>query len=322
MVGQETTGPGGFSKAMRTIPEILNIAEDIKQYSKPNCFVLNFTNPSSIITQALTDYTDLRVIGLCNIPIILVNQSAKILNKNVDELSYDYVGLNHLGWLRHVYENGKDRISELVEALIDDSEVYRAENIPAAEIDLIRSLNMIPSPYLQYFYFTEEIIDKIKKQKLTRAEEVMNIDNELMNIFKEDTGKQLPEKLTERGGELYSRAAVNTMDYIINNKKKLAIVNIKNEGTIDSLKDNDIIEVPALIDQTGAHSINLENIEPQLLGLIQMVKAYERLTVEAAVNKSYNQALWALNTNPLVKDLIHANNVLNDINQTFDLKLQ
>jgi len=322
MVGQETTGPGGFSKAMRTIPEVLKIAEDIKRYAKPNCFVLNFTNPSSIITQALSDHTDLEVIGLCNIPIILVNQSAKILNKEIEELSYDYVGLNHLGWLRHVYEQGEDKISELVEALIEDSEVYRAENIPAAEIDLIRSLNMIPSPYLQYFYFTEEIIEKLRTQELTRAEEVIEIDKELMKLFKTESGESLPEKLTERGGELYSRAAINTMNYIINNKKKLAIVNIKNKGTIDSLEDDDIIEVPALIDQKGAHPINIKKVEPHLLGLIQIVKAYERLTVKAAVNKDYNQALWALNTNPLVKDLVNANNVLNDINNTFALKLK
>lgn len=322
LVGQETTGVGGFAKAMRTIPEILDIASEIKQYASPDCWVINFTNPSGIITQAINDYTDLNVIGLCNIPIILLNQSAEILNLPLEKLSFDYVGLNHLGWLRHVYYQGKDQINKLVATMIENPEIYRAKNIPAADIGLLKSLQMVPSPYLQYFYFTNRIVTELKKKKFSRAEEVMEIDKKLMEIFKNNSGQKMPEELQERGGELYSRAAVNVINSIVNNTKEISIVNVENQGAIQFLNDGDVVEVQAIIDQTGAHPVTTGEIEPQLLGLIQQVKAYERLTVRAAVSKKYDEALWALNTNPLVTDLSIADQCLKEINQVFALNLK
>ncbi len=322
IVGQETTGVGGFAKAMRTIPEILSITSEIKKYANPGCQIINFTNPSGIITQAISDYTDFNVIGLCNIPIILINQSAKILNLPLEKLSFDYVGLNHLGWLRHVYYQGEDQISKLVTAMIENPQIYRAKNIPLSDIGLLKSLNMVPSPYLQYFYFTNSIVTELKEKKLSRAEEVMMIDENLMKLFKEDSAQEMPEELQERGGELYSRAAVNIIHSMVNNTKEISIVNIKNKGTIKYLADDDVVEVPAIIDQTGAHPVKNDEIELQLLGLIQQVKAYERLTVSAAVSKNYDEALWALNSNPLVTDLSVADQCLRDINQIFGLNLE
>ncbi len=322
LIGQETTGVGGFAKAMRTIPKILEIASEIKKYASPDCQVINFTNPSGIITQAINDYTDLNVIGLCNIPIILLNQSAQILDKPLEQLSFDYVGLNHLGWLRHVYYQGKDQIDKLVAAMIDNPEIYRAKNIPAADIGLLKSLQMVPSPYLQYFYFTKCITAELKEKKLTRAEEVMEIDEILMNLFENSTAGDMPEELQERGGELYSRAAVNVINSIINNTKEISIVNVKNKGSIKYLADDDVVEVQAVIDLTGAHPVTYGIIEPQVLGLIQQVKAYERLTVQAAVSSNYEEALWALNANPLVTDLSVADQCLKEINQVFALNLK
>ncbi len=321
IIGQETTGIGGFAKALRTIPVVLDYCRKIKAHAKPGCKVINFTNPSGIVTQAIRDYTDLTVIGLCNVPIILQKQSAELLQAPFSELYFDYVGLNHLGWLRGVYHRGTNRIDELVERLADDPELFRAANHSAIDSSLVRSLGMIPSPYLQYFYYTDQMYEKIRSAEQTRAQVVMELDEKILAHFSNDTSGKLPADMQGRGGELYSYAAVQVMSAIHNNVQSVQIVNVRNGSTIPSLAPEDIIEVPAVIHQKGASPVAIGDVESSILGLIQTVKAYERLTVKAAVHRQYDDALFALFNNPLVKDLAHAKLCLDTLIEREHLEL-
>ena len=322
LVGQETTGVGGFGKAMRTIPVILDICEKIKEYSSPDAWILNFTNPSGIITQAIKDHTDLNAIGLCNVPLSMMYQAARVLGTTLDHLSFDWVGLNHLGWMRHVYQDGQDRMLELVDAWMADPDIFKVANVPTAKVSLLESLNMIPCPYLQYFYFTKDVVATLKAKPKTRAQEVMEIDAELMEIYSRSHGDKLPELMQKRGGEHYSTAALNVMSAYLNNASGVEIINLPNNGAIPGLLDSDIVEVPAVIDRTGARPITTGKAEAELIGLMQQVKAYERLTVKAAVSKSKADALWALVANPLIGDVTVAKSCIDEMNEIFDLGLE
>ncbi len=310
IVGQETTGIGGFAKAMRTIPVVLEYCRIIALCAKPSCRIINFTNPSGIVTQAISDHTDLPVIGLCNIPVILQKQAADLLSIPKEQLLFDYVGLNHLGWMRGVYHQGTNHIGRLVEALADDPELFRASNHSAIDSSLVRSLGMIPSPYLQYFYYTDTICEKIRDAAQTRAEIVMNIDRRILDYFSTDTTGVMPPEMKGRGGELYSYAAVQVLISMATNRQDVQIVNTRNGSAIPELLSDDIIEVPSVISQNGAVPLVTGKIEPSILGLIQQVKAYERLTVTAAVHRRYDDALFALFNNPLTGDLSQAKKAL------------
>lgn len=322
LVGQETTGVGGFGKAMRTIPVILDICDKIEKYSSPNAWVINFTNPSGIITQAIKDHTDLNAIGLCNVPISMMYQTARVLGTTLDHLSFDWVGLNHLGWMRHVYQDGKDRILDLVDAWMADPDIFKVANVPTAKVSLLESLNMIPCPYMQYFYFTKDVVATLKAKPKTRAQEVMEIDAKLLEIYSKSDGDTLPELMQKRGGEHYSTAALNVMSAYLNNTGAVEIVNLPNHGAIPGLLDADIVEVPAVIDRTGARPITTGPVEAELIGLMQQVKAYERLTGKAALSRSKADALWALVANPLIGDVTLAKSCIDEMNQIFDLGLR
>lgn len=302
-IGQETTGIGGFAKALRTIPVVLDICRVIRQRAKESCRIINFTNPSGIVTQAISDHTDFEVVGLCNVPVIMQNQSAKLLAKRLDELSFEYVGLNHLGWLTSVLDEGSERLPELIEALAEDPELFRAANHSSIDTSLVRYLGAIPSPYLQYFYYTDKMFEKISTAEKNRAQIVMELDERILEAFADPSLKTLPELMSGRGGELYSYAAVNLMKSIVTSRGDLQIVNVRNGSSVSYLDPEDIIEVPAVIDQRGATPLPVKRVPDRLQALISSVKVYERLTVKTAVEGRYEDGLWALYSNPLTGDL-------------------
>lgn len=197
IVGQETTGVGGFAKAMRTIPVILDICEDIKREAAPGCILLNFTNPCAIITQAVSDYTSVPVIGLCNVPITMMMKISEILQVPVEELTFDYVGLNHLGWIRHVYHRGEDKIKDILDYWGRNPASLQISNVPVYTGNL-SSLAMIPSPYLRYFYFTKSIVKELKEKPRTRAEEVKEIEEKLLQLYARPDLSAIPAELEQR----------------------------------------------------------------------------------------------------------------------------
>ncbi|MDF2883179.1 MAG: glycoside hydrolase family 4 [Clostridiaceae bacterium] len=316
MIGQETTGAGGFAKAQRTIPVILDICRDMEELC-PNAWLINFTNPSGIITEAVLKHSNIKVVGLCNVPIGMINLVAELFKVTADRIYIEFGGLNHLVWGRKVYKDGQDVTKEVIN-MLKNSKEFTMKNIPDINWgqDILDALGAIPCPYHRYYYLTEEMLkhcEEAANGEGTRGEVVKKVEHELFELYKNPNLNVKPPQLASRGGAHYSEAAVNLINSIYNDKKDIQIVNVKNNGTILDLPEDVCIECNCIIDRNGAHPIQIGHVETSTRGLMQVVKAYEELTVEAGVTGNYNTALKALTIHPLVKDVIYAKKVLDDI---------
>lgn len=314
-IGQETTGAGGLAKALRTIPVILDICKDIEKLS-PDAWLINFTNPSGIITEAVHKYTKVKCIGLCNVPILMHMLSADVLNVKKEDVRMDLIGLNHLVWGRDVIYKGESRIDEVVKHLIA-GKGYTAKNIPDINWgkELLESLGMLPCPYHRYYYLTDvmlkEEIETTKKQG-TRGEIVKKVEAELFELYKNPDLKEKPKQLEDRGGQYYSDAACELISDIYNDKGTIHYVNIKNNGTINCLPDDSVIERTCYVDKEGAHPFNSKPLPSKVKGLLRVINEYESLVVEAGVHGDYGAALQSLIIHPLVESSI-TKNILDDI---------
>lgn len=297
LIGQETVGVGGFAKALRTIPEILKICHAVEKFS-PNAYLINFTNPSGIITETIINHSNVKCIGLCNVPIDLQIMIARFVGVEPDDVELDYFGLNHLGWIRRVFARGQDITSELFELLLKGD---LPKNIPDFDYDLwlMEALGMFPNFYLRYYYYPKRIAEELKKKPKTRAEEVMEIEEKLLKIYSDQTKHEKPVELSERGGAFYSLIAVLVLESIYKDLGKTLIVNATNNGAIPDLPDNCSVEVPSRIDATGARTLYCGPMPEKVKGLVCAVKSYERLTIQAGVYNDYDAALCALMTNPI-----------------------
>ena len=294
-IGQETTGAGGFAKALRTVPVVLDIAERAARRAAPGHWIVDFTNPVGIVTQALLDEGH-RAIGLCNVAIGFQRRFARRFGVEPERVQLDHVGLNHLTWLRAVRVDGVDRLPEL---LVNDAEGLAAEvRMPA---ELIRALRAIPSYYLRYYYLFETVLEEQRSEGHgTRAEEVASIEERLLEMYRDPTLDEKPALLADRGGAFYSEAAAQLMASLHDGAGDVQVVNIRNDGALPGLDPNVVVEIPATIDRDGAHPSPLEPLAPDMLGLVQRVKAFEALTIAAACSGDRTTALRALLANPLV----------------------
>jgi 6-phospho-beta-glucosidase len=294
-IGQETTGPGGFAKALRTVPVVLSIAEDTARLGAPGAWVLDFTNPSGLVTQALIDHGH-RAIGLCNIPIGFQREFAKQLGVDPERVQLEHVGLNHLSWERRVLVDGEDRLPWMIDTFAD--QLGEEVDMPG---DIIRLLRSIPSYYLRYFYLRDETFEHQRSQP-TRAEQVMEIERGLLEMYRDPNLDVKPKLLEKRGGAFYSEAAAMLVESLHGDRGDVQVVNVRNGGAIPNMADDDVVEVACRIDAQGATALAVDPLPPEMLGLVEQVKAYERLTVAAAVGGDRNLALKALMANPLVVD--------------------
>lgn len=292
-IGQETTGPGGFAKALRTVPVVLELAEETVKRGAPGAWFVDFTNPTGIVTQALLDQGH-RAIGLCNVGIGLQRRLAAAFGVEPDRVELEHVGLNHLSWERAVRIDGVDRLPEILSDRID----LVTDEIP---VELIRALGAIPSYYLHYYYLTDEVLEHQRTSR-TRAEEVMEIEAGLLEMYRDPNLAEKPALLERRGGAFYSEAAAHLIASLHDGAGDVQIVDVRNDGALPDLADDAVVEVPARITKDGAQPLPLGPLVPEMLGLVQHVKAYERLTVQAAVTGDRTVALKALMTNPLVPD--------------------
>jgi 6-phospho-beta-glucosidase len=314
-IGQETTGAGGLAKALRTIPVILDICKDIEELA-PDAWLINFTNPSGIITETVNKHTNVKSIGLCNVPVKMHMISADILGVDRAGVRMDLVGLNHLVWGRDIIYKGESKIDEVIEKLIS-GQGKEVENIPdfGWGDDLLKSLGMMPCPYHRYYYLTakmlEEEIDSAKT-KGTRGEVVKKVEAELFELYKDPNLKVKPKQLEQRGGQYYSDAACDLISAIYNDKGTIHYVNIQNNGTVDCLPNDSAIERTCYVDKEGAHPLNVKPLPSKVKGLLQVVNEYEALAVEAGVYGDYDAALQALVIHPLVESSI-AKPLLDDI---------
>jgi len=302
-VGQETTGPGGFAKALRTIPVVLELAELTARRGAPGAWFVDFTNPTGMVTQALIDEGH-RALGLCNVAINLQRRFATRFDVQPHQVQLEHVGLNHLSWVRAVMVDGVDRLPELLET--DLGELSREVDMPA---ELIQALGAVPSYYLRYYYLEREVVEQQRRGK-TRAEEVMEIEARLLEMYRDPNLTEKPELLERRGGAYYSEAAAELVASLAAGTGDVQVVNVRNGGAIPNLPLDDVVEVAATIDAEGAHPLPVAPLSEEMLGLVQHAKAYERLTIQAATSGDRVVALRALLSNPLVPDYPTASGLL------------
>lgn len=316
-IGQETTGAGGFAKALRSVPVILDICHDMERLC-PDARLINFANPSGILTEAALNHSSINTIGLCNCPINMVSDMAEKFNCDAGDVFCDFVGINHLVWAQKILVKGKDVTKEAIEKLCSDAAKEVMANIPEIHYDpaFLRSLGMVPVSYLKYYYMQPEMLAECSRAagaEGCRAEVIKQVEKDLFELYKNPSLDIKPPQLAKRGGARYSDAACCLIDSIYNNKRDIQTVNVLNNGANTDLPDNASIERNCVIDAGGAHPLHIGRTPLKIRGLLQNVKAYEQLTIEAAVNGDYDCALQALTIHPLVDSATVAKQILDDI---------
>lgn len=298
LIGQETTGIGGFFKALRTIPVLMDITRRMARLC-PNAWLLNFTNPSGICAQALLDHTKIRTIGLCNAPIGIMANPVKALTDAPAEI--DYVGLNHLSFLTSIRVGGRDLLQEAIAG--DDELLEKLDSQMGFGKDVIRKVGGVPSYYLHYFIHPRESLKKLNSAEQTRGEECTAIEEELLDMYSDAGLFVKPEQLSKRGGAMYSEAACSLAESIHTDNGKIHVVNAYNNGAIPYMADGDVVETRAAVGKNGAKMLPATVAGGEYIqGIMQTVKAYERLTVKAALGGDRNAAISALMANPLIAD--------------------
>ncbi len=292
-IGQETTGAGGFGKALRTVPVMLEIAERARERAAPGAWLVDFTNPVGIVTRALLDAGH-RAIGLCNVAIGFQRRFAQLFGVDPARVLVDQVGLNHLTWIRAVRLDGRDVMPEVLD---------RAGAELAADLELPRQLldelGAIPSYYLRYFYAHDTVLAG-QVDGMPRAATVAEIERELLLMYRDPALTEKPALLEQRGGAFYSEAATALVASLAAGTGDVQVVDVRNGGAIPGLQDDDVVELPARVDRDGAAPLPQTSLAPELLGLVQHVAAYERLTVRAALDGDRVTARKALLAHPLI----------------------
>jgi 6-phospho-beta-glucosidase len=292
-LGQETTGPGGFAKALRTVPVVLDLAEQVAERADPAAWLVDFTNPVGIVTQALLDDGH-RALGLCNVAIGFQRIFAGWLDVEPQRIELGHVGLNHLSWERAIRLDGADVLPDLLSDHLD--RIAELTEVPAPLID---TLAAVPSYYLRYYYLPDEVLAE-QLAGPSRAEQVMAIEAELLAMYRDPALDTKPPLLEQRGGAFYSEAAAQLVASLHDGRGDVQVVDVRNGGAIDGLPAGAVVEVPATIGRDGAQPLATGPLPADMRGLVQEAKAYEDLTVEAARSGSRTAALKALLANPLV----------------------
>lgn len=292
-VGQETTGPGGLAKALRTVPVVLRIAEAVRRHAKPDAWIVDFTNPVGIVTRALLEHGH-RAVGLCNVAIGFQRRFARLLDVGHDEVRLGHVGLNHLTWERSVTIDGRDRLPELIGARLGEL----AEEVHLAPA-LVAQLGALPSYYLRYYYAHDEVLAE-QLAEPTRAEAVRAIEHELLELYADPHVDTKPEALEGRGGAFYSEAAIELLAAMQGCDAVPRVVNLRNDGVLPFLPDDHVIEVPARYVDGRFVAEPVAPLPDDFAGLVAAVAGYERLALDAAVHGGRDRVLRAMRAHPLV----------------------
>ncbi|MCI1135518.1 6-phospho-beta-glucosidase [Enterococcus gallinarum] len=317
MIGQETNDPGGMFKAFRTVPIILEIVEDMKRLC-PNAWLINFANPSGMVTEAVVRYGKWdRVIGLCNVPVMATMIEPALIGKEPDELIYKFAGLNHFHWHKVTDSHGNDVTMDIIDKM------YQEDNgLPKNIFDVpfyreqLEQMRMIPCGYHRYYYRQEEMLKHALEEYQTvgtRAQQVKQTEAELFELYKDPELDHKPEQLQQRGGAYYSDAACETIASIYANKNTQIVVSTKNEGAVPDLPADCVVEVTAYVGGQGARNVAFGELPTAEKGWLQVMKAMELLTIEAAVTGDYNTALQAFTINPLVPSGETAKRVMDEL---------
>lgn len=348
VLGQETTGPGGFSFSIRSIPVILDYCKMIEKYSSKDAILFNFTNPSGLVTQAIQKSGfSKKFFGICDAPSELIREICHIIGEKEENIKIDCFGLNHLSWFRNIQVNGKD----ITKSIIENPKIYKETEMRYFDVDLVHlSDDMLLNEYLYFYYYREKAVQAIVDSGKTRGEQILEINNKMYNALKDiDIHNDLDKafeiyfsylieressymaresgveksnkreviplseflKLPDSGG--YAGVAIDILEAASNNHNKRVVVSVKNNGALEFLDYNDVVEISCTIDGNGnAVPIKMNNIPKMQENLIKDVKLYENLTVEAIFEKSIQKAIKALTVHPLVNSYSIAKSIVFD----------
>jgi 6-phospho-beta-glucosidase len=322
LIGQETTGVGGMAKALRTIPVVLNIAKDIREVA-PGALLANFTNPAGLVTEALIHHAaDIPAVGVCNVGITtkmgILENLAKVLKPSQGYIADERavlktLGLNHLTWHYGFTVDGEEMWPQIFPAFV---EMTKQEEEPEWDIRTLESLGMMPNYYLQYYYYTDKKLKAQEKWPPSRAEEVMEIEKDLLREYADPALTEPPADLMKRGGAYYSTLATQLIDSHYNDLGQVHTVNVRNNGAVKEWPADWVLEMPAKVDKAGIHPLPADPLPPTCFGLIAAVKMYEILTVQAAVHGDRNTAYQALLAHPLGPSADKVQEVLDDMLET------
>ena len=302
-------GAGGLAKALRTVPVVLELAEEMAARGNPGAWLVDFTNPVGIVTQALLDEGH-RAVGLCNVAIWAQRRIGHYLGVDPDDVAVEHVGLNHLTWIRSARtgavrpaaapdvaeEAGPDRLDELFDRF--GPEVELESGVP---LEVLRLQHALPSYYVHYYYQHDaEVAAESTPGYRPRADVVAELETTLLEEYRDPALATKPAKLSYRGGAYYSLAAVRLMASLHAGTGDVQVVDMRNDGAVPGLPDDAVVETTAVVDAEGAHPLPQRDLPPEMLGLVQHAKAYERLAVRAACSGSRDDVLRALLANPLV----------------------
>ena len=319
VIGQETNGPGGLLKGLRTIPVILDICKEIESLC-PDAWLINFTNPAGMVTEAILRYSSLqKVAGLCNIPVGMKMSVAQMLQVKPERIHIDFAGLNHMVFGLNVYLDGQNITAQVIDLLTQKSSSgITVKNIidMGWEKDFIKALGILPCPYHRYYFQTEKMLAEEQEQARktgTRAEVVQKVEANLFEKYKDPKLAVKPPELEQRGGAYYSDAACNLIDSIYHDRKDIQTVNVKNQGAIASLPHDSAVEINCVITGDGPKPIAIGDLPGPVRGLVQQIKSFERVAAEAAVTGNYQTALLAMTINPLVPSDSIAKQILDEM---------
>lgn len=320
MIGQETNGAGGMFKAFRTIPVILDIVKDIQEIC-PDAWLINFTNPAGMVTEAIYRYTDFkRAIGLCNVPVNMVSGFAKMLNAKEEDVTMEIQGVNHFIFATDVFVNGVSRFDELLDryANLKEEDTIQMKNFVSLPYSpsFIKGLKAIPCPYHNYYFYTKEQLEEEQEQFKTgtvRGEVVSKTEDELFELYGHEELAVKPKQLEMRGGAKYSDAACNLIQSIYNNTGDIQYVDVRNNGAIADLPMDSAVEVACRITADGPKPVATGALKLPISDYVHMMKSFERLVCEAAVTGDRDLAVTALNINPLCPSDALANIVVDEL---------
>jgi 6-phospho-beta-glucosidase len=342
VLGQETTGPGGFAMGIRSIPVILDYVKLMREQC-PTAWLINFANPAGMLTEAVIRQTGwTRIAGICDGPASMLLVIAALLGVKPDDIYLDYFGLNHLGWIRRIIYNNQDYLPHFLSLIKSSADV---PGLPF-ESELILTLGMIPNEYLYYYYYAFQSVNNILKAGRSRGEQIVKLNRQILSELKEkyiahdflgmqavykaylearnntymvsETGKshnlssldsKIIEVVTDEG---YAGVALNLIEELLGDHPAIQILNVQNNGAIHGMEDLDVVEIPALVKKGEIHPLVVGEIPDHCLGLIKQVKHYEHLTIEAAVESSYQKARLALTLHPLVGDFSISTKILDE----------
>jgi 6-phospho-beta-glucosidase len=326
LAGQETTGPGGVAMALRTVPVALAHARVVERLA-PQAWFINFTNPAGLITQALNQHTNLRIVGICDTPAELFHRIAQALGEPVSETACEYAGLNHLGWVRRVTVRGKDLTARLLQSPELLRQLYHATLFDPL---LIQTLQLIPSEYLFFYYSQRKAYRNQLRAGASRGEELLKLNGQLFTQLRAQTpheglntyrnylmqrNSSYMQLEAEAGSAFvvqgeetdpfgtatgYHRIAIDVMTALLSDEPRQVVVNVRNHGSIDDLESFDVVEVPCQISRTGVTPLKTGPLPESVRGLVLAVKAYERTAIRAAVEKSWALAQLAMLEYPII----------------------